>query len=324
MITAPEAELKELAELLRAHLQWQRALGTLGLPAASPELRKARRSISTEAADDAAETRASAAGQASPRASQSGIAEREPPDKAQAPEVTGLASAELASAEPASTELANPEPASAELAQTGPFENALAVAGAGQDTPHRQLALLAQQIAGCQRCRLHEGRTQTVFARGTGSSGVCFVGEGPGEDEDAQGFPFVGKAGQLLDRMIAAMGLSREEVYVCNIVKCRPPRNRKPEPEEMVECVPYLHEQLNLIQPQVIVALGATAVQGLLGTTGGITRLRGNWRLYRGIAVMPTFHPAYLLRNPKAKREVWEDLQAVLRHLGRPVPSRKG
>jgi DNA polymerase len=125
--------------------------------------------------------------------------------------------------------------------------------------------------------------------------------------------------------MIAAMGFERDDVYVCNIVKCRPPNNRKPEPEEMAACAPYLHEQLELLEPKVIVALGATAVEGLLGGAGGgITRIRGRWRLYRGrVAVMPTFHPAYLLRTPAAKREVWEDLQAVLRHIGRPIPARK-
>lgn len=185
----------------------------------------------------------------------------------------------------------------------------------------KRLEVLANEVASCTRCGLHAQRTQTVFARGNGQSGLCFVGEGPGADEDAQGLPFVGKAGQLLDRMIGAMGLSRDEVYVCNIVKCRPPDNRKPEPDEMAACLPYLNEQLDILQPQVIVALGATAVQGLLGTTEGITRLRGRFKLYRGrIAVMPTFHPAYLLRNPAAKREVWEDLKAVLRQMNRPIP----
>ncbi len=188
----------------------------------------------------------------------------------------------------------------------------------------RRLDVLAKEISTCTRCRLHEERTQTVFARGTGSSGLVFVGEGPGADEDAQGYPFVGKAGQLLDRMIDAMGFSRDDVYVCNIVKCRPPKNRKPEPDEMATCRPYLAEQLELLNPSVIVALGATAVEGLLGIGGGITRLRGKWRLYQGrIAVMPTFHPAYLLRTPEAKRDVWQDLQEVLRHMGRPVPSKK-
>lgn len=134
----------------------------------------------------------------------------------------------------------------------------------------------------------------------------------------------MGKAGQLLDRMIQAMGLGRDEVYVCNIVKCRPPNNRKPTPEEMQACLPYLAEQVELIDPKVIVALGSTAVQGLFGTSEGIMRLRGRWKLYKGrIAVMPTYHPAYLLRTPSAKRDVWEDLQAVLKQLGRSVPARQ-
>ncbi|HYP76516.1 MAG TPA: uracil-DNA glycosylase [Polyangiaceae bacterium] len=186
-----------------------------------------------------------------------------------------------------------------------------------------RLQALAELVQTCTRCGLCKQRQQTVFARGNGSSGVCFVGEGPGADEDAQGLPFVGKAGQLLDRMIEAMGLDREEVYVCNVVKCRPPENRKPEPDEMAACLPYLNEQLELIAPRVIVALGATAVQGLLGTSEGIMRLRGKWKSYRGTDVMPTFHPAYLLRTPAAKREVWDDLQEVLRRLGRSVPARR-
>jgi DNA polymerase len=187
----------------------------------------------------------------------------------------------------------------------------------------RRLAMLADEAQACTRCALHLERKQAVFARGTGSSGLCFVGEGPGADEDEQGFPFVGAAGQLLDRMIAAMGIERDDVYVCNIVKCRPPKNRTPEPEEMSACMPYLTEQLALVEPQVIVALGKTAVQGLFGTAEGITRVRGRWRLYQGkVAVMPTFHPAYLLRNPAAKREVWADLQLVLKHLGRVVPGK--
>jgi DNA polymerase len=178
-------------------------------------------------------------------------------------------------------------------------------------------------VRGCTLCELHEQRTQTVFSRGTGVSGLCFVGEGPGADEDAQGEPFVGAAGQLLDKMISAMGLSRDEVYVCNIVKCRPPNNRRPTPVEMQTCSPYLKRQLQLLEPRVIVALGGTAVTGLLGLTDGITRLRGRFRLYEGrIAVMPTFHPAYLLRNPAAKREVWNDLRQVLEHMGRELPQK--
>jgi uracil-DNA glycosylase len=188
--------------------------------------------------------------------------------------------------------------------------------GALRGEVQTRLAVLAEETRSCTRCGLHQGRRQAVFARGTGASGLVFVGEGPGEEEDRQGHPFVGPAGQLLDRMIAAMELGRDDVYVCNIVKCRPPKNRKPEPDEMSACMPFLAEQLSLLEPRVIVALGATAVQGLLGSTDGITRIRGQWKLYRGqIPVMPTFHPAYLLRTPAAKRDVWKDLQEVLRRM---------
>ena len=195
------------------------------------------------------------------------------------------------------------------------------------DTGERvtRLALLAEEARACTRCVLHEKRRQAVFARGDPFSDLCFVGEGPGADEDAQGFPFVGAAGQLLDKMIAAMGYRRDEVYICNIVKCRPPSNRKPEPEEMASCMPYLTQQLALIQPKVIVALGATAVQGLFGTTEGITRLRGKWKLYKGaIPLMPTFHPAYLLRSPatRSARGVDGICRKVMKHLGKSPPDR--
>jgi len=211
---------------------------------------------------------------------------------------------------------------------SAPLASAPAAASAptsllGKEERQTRLAVLADEAKACVKCALHVERKQTVFARGNGSSGLCFVGEGPGADEDAQGFPFVGAAGQLLDKMIAAMGIERDDVYVCNIVKCRPPKNRTPEPDEMSTCMPYLVEQLSLVEPQVIVALGKTAVQGLFGTAEGITRIRGRWRLYQGrIAVMPTFHPAYLLRNPAAKREVWADLQLVLKQMGRVVPGK--
>lgn len=182
----------------------------------------------------------------------------------------------------------------------------------------RELDSLAKA---CTKCELHEKRQQTVFSRGSMKSGLVFVGEAPGEEEDREGRPFVGPAGQLLDKMIIAMGLLPDDVYICNIVKCRPPNNRRPSPTEIESCRPYLETQLELLKPKVIVALGGTAVAGLLGITEGITRVRGRFRLYDGrIAVMPTFHPAYLLRNPAAKREVWTDLRQVLRHLG-PGPA---
>ncbi|MCL2450373.1 MAG: uracil-DNA glycosylase [Polyangiaceae bacterium] len=186
------------------------------------------------------------------------------------------------------------------------------------------LPKLAGEVAVCTRCALSASRTQTVFARGNPEAKLCFVGEAPGADEDAQGLPFVGRAGQLLDRMIGAMGLSPErDVYVCNIIKCRPPDNRRPEPDEMAACMPYLHEQLAIINPRVIVALGGTAVAGLLNTKLGITKLRGQWKLYRGTLVMPTYHPSYLLRpSPQqieAKRQAWHDLQLVMKELGLPT-----
>ncbi|MEZ4308110.1 MAG: uracil-DNA glycosylase family protein [Polyangiaceae bacterium] len=196
--------------------------------------------------------------------------------------------------------------------------------GEGDDRKMR-LALLAEEVRPCVKCGLCDARTQTVFSRGNPFAEVFFVGEGPGQDEDAQGFPFVGRAGQLLDRMIVAMGYARDEVYIANIVKCRPPNNRKPEPAEMEACMPYLRQQIALVKPKVLVALGATANSGLTGASEGIMRARGKWKLYKGtIPIMPTYHPAYLLRNPAAKREVWNDLQEVMKHLGRPVPRSGG
>ena len=202
----------------------------------------------------------------------------------------------------------------------------LTVASGSTDTPDERktrLVLLAEEAKACTSCGLHEKRKQAVFARGNPFAELCFVGEGPGADEDAQGEPFVGPAGQLLDKMIVAMGYARDEVYICNVVKCRPPENRKPEPAEMASCMPFLTAQLGMIRPRVIVALGATAVQGLLGMSQGITRMRGKWKLYKGSTpLMPTFHPAYLLRNPAAKRDVWSDLQEVMRHLGKGSPAK--
>jgi uracil-DNA glycosylase len=194
--------------------------------------------------------------------------------------------------------------------------------GADSTTRHIRLPRLAEE--GCTRCGLAATRTQTVFARGNPDAQLCFVGEAPGADEDAQGLPFVGRAGQLLDRMIGAMGLSPErDVYVCNILKCRPPGNRRPEPQEMATCIPYLHEQLALVAPRAIVAMGNTAVAALLDTKLGITKLRGQWKLYRGqTLVMPTYHPSYLLRpgpqQVEAKRQAWQDLQLVMKELGIP------
>ncbi len=174
-----------------------------------------------------------------------------------------------------------------------------------------------QELGDCQRCKLCTGRKTIVFGSGNPKAELCFVGEGPGADEDAQGVPFVGKAGQLLTKMIEAMGFSRDDVYICNVVKCRPPDNRNPEPDEIAACEPFLKKQLAAVNPKYIVALGKFAAQTLLRDSTPITRLRGQWRQYEGIPLMPTFHPAYLLRNPGEKRVVWVDLQEVMKKLGK-------
>jgi uracil-DNA glycosylase len=182
---------------------------------------------------------------------------------------------------------------------------------------------IAKQIGACTKCPLHKGRTRTVPGQGSAKPEILFIGEGPGYDEDQQGLAFVGRAGQLLTKIIGAMGLTRDDVFIGNIVKCRPPENRKPFPDEMRACLPYLREQIQLLNPRIIVALGATAVQGLLEIeTVGITKTRGKWLSYDGIDVMPTYHPAYLLRNPLAKKDVWEDMKAVLAKLGKEPPKR--
>jgi uracil-DNA glycosylase family 4 len=168
----------------------------------------------------------------------------------------------------------------------------------------------------CQRCKLHSGRTHVVFGVGNPKAKLMFVGEGPGRDEDLQGEPFVGRAGQLLTDIITkGMGLRREDVYIANVVKCRPPQNRNPEPDEVASCEPFLRKQIELIGPEIIVALGKFAVQTLLQSKVPITRLRGHWHAYMGIKLMPTFHPAYLLRNPADKKLVWEDIKKVMKEM---------
>lgn len=174
-----------------------------------------------------------------------------------------------------------------------------------------QLAFFARAIAGCTLCPLCKGRTQVVFGVGNPDAELMFVGEAPGHDEDVQGEPFVGRAGQLLTKIIEAMGFRRQDVYIANVNKCRPPNNRAPTPEEMERCRPFLLRQIDIIKPKVICLLGATAVRGLLQSKESITSIRGRFLRWRGVLVMPTFHPAYLLRNPEEKRTVWEDVQKV-------------
>lgn len=178
------------------------------------------------------------------------------------------------------------------------------------------LLRIREDLGECTRCKLHKGRHTIVFGDGNPGADLVFVGEGPGADEDAQGLPFVGRAGKLLTQMIEAMGLQRKDVYICNVVKCRPPENRTPEKDEVSTCAPYLLRQLDTINPKVIVCLGSVAAQTLLETNRGISHFRGEWLDFRGRKLLATYHPAYLLRNPGAKSEVWKDLQKVMAELG--------
>jgi DNA polymerase len=184
------------------------------------------------------------------------------------------------------------------------------------------LKTIREDIGDCTRCRLHKGRTNIVFGVGNVNSELMFVGEGPGADEDAQGEPFVGRAGQLLNNMITAMGLKREDVYIGNVVKCRPPGNRTPEKDECDTCLPFLMRQIEVIQPKVIVALGAVAAKNLLAINDSMANLRGRWYDFRGSKLAVTYHPAYLLRDPRQKKEAWKDLQMVMKYLGLTPPAK--
>jgi|CZKU01.1.fsa_nt_gi DNA polymerase len=277
------AELGKLAASLRAYLEWQQDAGTIGFP------RRGDPGVPVTATTERA------------------------PEAAAMPATTAVPAPTTAVTATATATATFPATATATTTAT--------VVVPATDR-YVRLPELAAEVSVCTKCGLSATRTQTVFARGNPDAAVCFVGEAPGAEEDAQGLPFVGRAGQLLDRMIAAMGLSPErDVYVCNILKCRPPGNRRPEPDEMATCIPYLHEQLALVKPRVIVAMGNTAVAALLDTKLGITKLRGQFKLYRGhTLVMPTYHPSYLLRpspqQTEAKRQAWQDLQLVMKELG--------
>jgi len=178
------------------------------------------------------------------------------------------------------------------------------------------LERIREDIGDCTRCRLHRSRTKIVFGVGNPKAELVFIGEGPGHDEDVQGEPFVGRAGQLLTQMIEAMGLHRQDVYICNVIKCRPPENRTPEKDEIATCSPFLVRQIAVIQPKVVCCLGNIAFQTILGTNKPISRLRGQWFDYRGARLIATYHPAYLLRNPAAKPDVWADLKKIMAVLG--------
>jgi DNA polymerase len=217
--------------------------------------------------------------------------------------------------------------------EPGPQATANAAAAPAQDpapdavpvtlsrTTAEALAAIRDDLGDCTRCKLHtQGRKQIVFGVGNPNADIMFVGEAPGADEDAQGVPFVGRAGQLLTKMIGAMGFAREDVYIANVLKCRPPGNRNPEPDEIEMCEPFLFRQLASVEPKVVIALGAFAARTLLKTDDPISRLRGRVFDYRGARLIPTFHPSFLLRSPGYKREAWEDLKKALAILGRDVP----
>ena len=208
-------------------------------------------------------------------------------------------------------------------AQSRPFIPRLTLMGRGpslfevaERVEGDSLERICGELAGCTRCKLHRRRTNIVFGVGNPHAELVFVGEGPGHDEDVQGIPFIGRAGQLLTQMIKAMGLSRDDVYIANVVKCRPPENRTPEKDEIATCLPFLLRQLTNINPKVIVCLGSVAAQALLNTNKSISHFRGQWIDFRGAKLIATYHPAYLLRNPHAKPEVWADLKKVMVLLG--------
>jgi DNA polymerase len=196
-----------------------------------------------------------------------------------------------------------------------------APASARGDAPQETLRSIRRDIGDCQRCKLAKGRTHIVFGVGNPAADLMFVGEGPGEDEDRKGEPFVGRAGQLLTEIITnGMGLRRSDVYIANVVKCRPPGNRNPEPDEIAECKPFLLSQIDTVAPKVVVALGKFAAHTLLDTTLPISKLRGRWFAFRGRRLMPTFHPSYLLRTPSEKKLAWEDIKLVMQALDLPLP----
>lgn len=309
-------ELAAVARDLIGHLEWLRENGAREVSApprssrpagtASPEAPRAA-ATSLRAVVRAAVAQAAGAAP-SPSAASAAAA---PPPVPRAKRNTP--SSNTAVAAPAEADKRSPAPQSA--------ARAVVPTSLG---PARLLEGILAEMGDCRRCKLAAGRKNLVFGTGNPKAELVFVGEGPGEDEDNQGIPFVGRAGQLLTRMIEAMGFERGEVYICNVVKCRPPDNRPPEPDEIAACEPFLRAQLASLSPKVIVALGRCAAQTILRESTPLTRLRGNWREYSGVPLMPTFHPAYLLRYPEEKKNAWLDLQLVMKRLGKtPAPGKK-
>jgi uracil-DNA glycosylase family 4 len=309
-------ELAAVVRDLTGHLEWLRENGVREVPAPPRSLRPAGKA-SPEAARSAATSLravvraavAQAAGAAPSPSAASAAAAPPPVPRAK----RNRPSSNTAVAAPAAVAERPPVPAS-DARAVAPTSSGLA----------RPLEGVLAEMGDCRRCRLAAGRKNLVFGAGNPKAELVFVGEGPGEDEDDQGIPFVGRAGQLLTKMIEAMGFERGEVYICNVVKCRPPDNRTPEPDEVVACEPFLRAQLASLSPKVIVALGRCAAQTLLRESAPLARLRGNWREYSGVPLMPTFHPAYLLRHPEEKKNAWLDLQLVMKRFGKtPAPGKK-
>jgi uracil-DNA glycosylase family 4 len=309
-------ELAAVARDLTGHLEWLRENGVREVPGPPRSSRPAGKASPEAPRSSATSLRAvvraavAQAGGAAPSPSAASPSAAPPP----VPRAKrNTLSRNTASAVPAQPDERSPAPPSP----------ARAVAPASAE-PARPLERILAEMGDCRRCKLAAGRKNLVFGTGNPKAELVFVGEGPGEDEDNQGIPFVGRAGQLLTKMIEAMGFDRGEVYICNVVKCRPPDNRTPEPDEIAACEPFLRAQLASLSPKVIVALGKCAAQTLLGEATPITRLRGNWREYSGVPLMPTFHPAYLLRYPEEKKNAWLDLQLVMKRFGKtPAPAKK-
>ncbi len=227
----------------------------------------------------------------------------------------------VALSEDAAVPIVIPAPQEPLIPRRNPFPSQPSVGTVSPEDRPQALRAIQLEIGDCTRCALSRGRNKIVFGDGDPNARLMFVGEGPGADEDAQGIPFVGRAGQLLNNMIAAMGIKREQVYIANIVKCRPPQNRVPEPEEANTCTPFLFQQIEVVRPEVLVALGSTAAAYLLGIRSSLSGLRGRVHAWRGSKLIVTYHPAYLLRDPRQKKEAWQDLQLAMAELGLPLKS---
>ena len=287
---------------LEAHLAFFRELGVEGV-SRDPEWR--RRAAGTPAADTPAADApaADAPHPGAPAADASPVVQAQPADRAAGSDV-----AEPPPADPDPPRDVVEPPASGAVALSM-FDQ---VAVPAEGSPQERLDRVREQLGPCTRCKLHAGRTTLVFGVGSPDADLMFVGEAPGRDEDREGIPFVGRAGQLLTRIIEAIDLRRDDVYIANVIKCRPPDNRNPEPDEVQTCEPYLFAQIDCIRPRVVVALGSFAARTLLrDDRASITRVRGNVYSFRGARLVPTFHPAFLLRSPDRKREVWEDMKLV-------------